>query len=81
MNLETCVRLGIIRLDFANAERLHITIKNLDVALQECYAFRTPDAFCEVFLLVVINSTMRQLSMYYQFAKPCTRIQQLPLSA
>ncbi len=28
--------------------------KNLGVALLECYAFRTPDAFCEGFLLFTI---------------------------
>ncbi len=47
---------SFMRLDFqfANAERPHTIAKNLGVALLECYAFRTPDAFCEEFLLFTI---------------------------
>ncbi len=47
---------SFMRLDFqfANAERPHTIAMNLGVALLECYAFRTPDAFCEEFLVFPI---------------------------
>ncbi len=50
--------------------------KNLSVALLKHYAFLTQDAFYDVSIFIfffVTKSTVRQLSMHYQFAKLCRK--------